>query len=320
MIFQECTAYKLINFAFDQSKLNSSFNNFAFKPAHETSRFSDGFIAPIADRPDELVVQIQHVLGFRLRFDEKKVLPKKITALADKRIAEIEAKGISVTEQLKSDIKENAEKDLLKFELPTSKFLSVIIDSKDGWIYLNSKSAPVCESALSLIRKALGSFRVKLATTNSSPSAALCNSLLSKHCYFDGLHIDTLGKIKAVGIASSHKVSFDGAEIGDNELQVLSNTDIVQADLVFSEEFDNAQTNCWSFTFTTQQGFKPFSLSKLHYAPKNEMDFSPYEEKTDVDFLADLLISANLLSMVFTRLGKSFGGYVDFKDKTKETK
>lgn len=321
MIFQECTAYKLINFSLNQSKLNSSFNEFAFTPAHETSRFANGFISPISERPDELVVQVQHVLGFSLRFDEKKVPFKKVVALTDKRVAEIEAKGQPVTKQLRSDIKENAEKDLLKFELPSSKFVSAIIDTKTGWIYLNSKSAPVCESALSLIRKALGSFRVLPATTKSSPSYALCNSLCTKDYYLaNGLDIDICGKIKAVGKEASNKVTFDGIEIGEHELEVLSGTDIVQADLVIKEEFDNAQTNCWSFTFTTQKGVKPFALSKLNYAPKNETDFSPYEEKTDIDFLADLLISANLLSMVFTRLGESFGGYVDFEDNTKETK
>ncbi|MGI2002020.1 recombination-associated protein RdgC [Shewanella frigidimarina] len=321
MIFRECTAYKLLGFDVNQDRLNQAFSQFCFTPAHETSRNANGFVSPISERPDDFAVQIQHIVAFNLRFDEKKVPAKKVNALTDKRVAEIEAKGTNVTKQLKSDIRENAEKDLLKLELPNTTLVYGFIDSKDGWIYFNSKSARVCESALALIRKALGSFRVLPVTTKSAPSHFLCLSLCEEYVHLaDGMIIDTGGKIKAVGDKPSHKVSFDGVEIGEYELKVLSGTDIVQADLLIREEFDNPESNSWTFTLTTQKGNEPFALSKLNYAPKSAMDCSPYEEKNDIDFFADLLISANLLSLVFQRLGDSFGGFVDFEDFTKETK
>jgi DNA recombination-dependent growth factor C len=321
MIFRECTAYKLLSFELDKSKLNVSFSNFIFTPAHETSRYASGFVCPIVERPDELVVQVQHVLGFNLRFDEKKVPAKKVNALTDKRVAEIEARGTPVTKQLKSDIRENAEKDLLKMELPSTQIVSGFIDNKAGWIYIGSKSTIVCENVLALIRKSLGSFRVASGLTKSSPSLFLCLNLCENDAHLaNGIEIDVYGKIKAIGDKATEKICFDGIHIGKAQLEVLSGTDIVQADMFMRENIEDDSSNSWIFTLTTQKGIKPFSLSKLHYLPKDELDFSPYEKKEEADFFADLLITANIVSTLNHRLGESFGGFVDFEDFTKETK
>ena len=154
--------------------------------------------------------------------------------------------------------------------------------------------------------------------TELPPSKLLCLSLCDdKHHLATGVEINTYGKIKAVGDKASHKITFEGIGIGTHELEVLADTNITQADLRFWESDDIDESNCWGFTITTQNGHQPFSLSKLHYSPKNDMDHSPFVNKNDIDYLADLLISASLLHEINQRLGDSFGGFVDFeKEKT----
>lgn len=317
MIFKEATIYRLFEFKHKLEAFNEQLGKYRHSPIGETSTFAGGFRHPVNPDYEELTIQLGSLFGFSYRMDEKKAPASQVNELTNKRIKELEDKGTVVNKQLKSDIEDNARKEVLKMQVPSVHVVTGFIDAQGGWVYLNSKSAKLCELVLSALRKAVGSFRVMPGRTERNPSKTLSQVLCTEDVKLaTGMHVYFDGKVKAVGEKASQKLSFEGITLEDNEIEALRSRDIIQADMYYDCPLGDDDFERWSFTFHTKKGDQPFYLSKITHVPLSQDSESGYSYGVEDEcFNADWLLTANLLRVINEALGESFGGFVDFEEE-----
>lgn len=146
------------------------------KPCSAELSFSIGF-SPIADN-ENYTLQCKDFILLKVTTSEKVIPKSTLRKEQAKRIAEEEEKSVVPLERvIKEQIRSEVYSELLARAIERSKDTSLIINTKDNLIFINSSSKSLSEQCLNILREALGSLRVVPITTQLKPDCVMTDWL-----------------------------------------------------------------------------------------------------------------------------------------------
>lgn len=183
MWFKNVRAYRLTApFDLSAEELAARLAARAFAPCAKSQALSLGWVPPLGEDTESLV----HAAGGRLLLTarrEEKVLPAAVVReQLDDKIAAIEqeqARKVYRRERL--GLKDEIVADCLPRAFSRSTRLHACIDTRAGWMFVDSASAGRAEELLNLLRDCIGSFPLLLPQVNQSPVSVMTGWLLHRN-------------------------------------------------------------------------------------------------------------------------------------------
>lgn len=144
-------------------KLHEMMEPKIFKPCSPTQRESFGWIEPLGEKSSSLTHAVQHYTLITLARQERILPATVVRETLDERVSEIEiAEDRKVSNKEKKELKEAIEFELLPRAFTRTQKVDAWLDTKGGWLVVNTSSAKRAEDISGLLRKCLGSFAVSL--------------------------------------------------------------------------------------------------------------------------------------------------------------
>ena len=145
-----------------------------FTPCSSTQRESMGWIPPLGKNTSSFTHASNRYILISMGRQErilpaaviKETLQEKVEAIEDQ-----ENRKVSTRE--KKEMREDIEHELLPRAFTRTQKVDAWIDPKNGWLILNTPSAPRAEAFTKLLRKTLGSLPVTLPESEVSPAVAM---------------------------------------------------------------------------------------------------------------------------------------------------
>lgn len=172
------------DFALSAEELHDELSKHPFTPCSPTQRESLGWVPPLGSKtnqedPNQVIESSfthsssRNILMTMAR--QERILPAAvIKEELEEKIAEIEEREArKVTSREKKDLKEDIEQALLPRAFTRTQKIDAWLDPKNGWLLINTPSAPRAEAFTVLLRKALGSLPVVLPDSEISPAVAM---------------------------------------------------------------------------------------------------------------------------------------------------
>lgn len=175
MWFKNLQLYRLTeSFELTAEQLNEKLEADASKPCQGLDTFTLGWDKPLG-RDGHLLTHATNGCIMVSARREERVLPTAVVReVLDEKVAEIEAsEARTVRRKEKMQLKDEIIVDLLPRAFTRSAKTYAYIDTQRGWVIVDSVSAKKAEDLLSLLRKSLGSFKVKPFEVNQSPAAIM---------------------------------------------------------------------------------------------------------------------------------------------------
>jgi recombination associated protein RdgC len=175
MWFRNIRAYRLTSpLTLSPEQLSERLADAAFAPCSAGQPLSLGWVPALGEHGETLVHAAGGRLLLRLRREEKLLPSVVVRELLDERIAAIEAEqGRKVYRKEKLGLKDDIVQDCLPRAFSRSTFLGAFIDTRAGWLFVDSASAGRAEELVNLLRECIGSFPLLLPRVSHSPTAAM---------------------------------------------------------------------------------------------------------------------------------------------------
>jgi len=174
MWFRNLCIYRLNEpFAFDAEQLAGRLADFAFQPVARTEPFSRGWVSPAPDS-EALVYASGSQLLVCLQ-EESRLLPASVIREAlDERVAEREAAEYRKLGRKEKDrLKEEITVELLPRAFTRAKRLYAWIDTRNGYLVVDTAAWRQAEDLTELLRACLGSLPVQPVTAESNPQPVM---------------------------------------------------------------------------------------------------------------------------------------------------
>lgn len=182
MWFKNLQLYRLTDgFDLSAEDLHEKLLNDEAGPIQSLDMFRLGWDKPLG-REGQLLTHETNGCIMVCAKKEERVLPAAVIRdVLEEKVAEIEAsEARSVRRKEKMQLKDEIMLDLLPRAFTRSSRTYAYIDTRKQWVIVDSVSAKKAEDLLSLMRKSLGSFKVKPFEVNQAPPAILTD-WLQKH-------------------------------------------------------------------------------------------------------------------------------------------
>ncbi len=179
MWFKNLQLYRLTEtFELTAEQLHEKLLNDVTRPCQGLDTFTLGWDKPLGRDGEMLTHAINGCIMVCARKEER-ILPSAVVReVLDEKVAEIEdSEARPVRRKEKMQLKDEIIVDLLPRAFTRSAKTFAYIDTQAGWVIVDSVSAKKAEDLLSLMRKSLGSFKVKPFEVNQAPSAILTSWL-----------------------------------------------------------------------------------------------------------------------------------------------
>lgn len=278
-------------FEYDVETLQDRLSETVTRPCGNTETFTYGWASPLGDNSDVLALQASDCLLICARKQER-LLPASIVRDAlNKRVTEIET-----NETRKIYSKEKSQmRDQITFELLPQAFIkqqstNLYIDKKLGLIMVDTTNASRAEAVTELLRKALGSLKISLLETNSSPNVIMTNWLLEKKLPAHFVIEDqcTLLDVKrGSGMIKCQQQDLFSHEITEH---LNAGKQITELSLTWQDRL----------TFTISQDLKIKRIKPLEIIKDNEEEFDDSTQQILADFLLMSQVFSELVSDIFT--------------------
>ncbi len=153
-----------------------------FSPCAATQRESLGWVAPLGtpnnDNIDNQEASFTHASSKHILLTmarQERLLPAAvIREELEERVAQIEDKeSRKVTSREKKELREDIEEALLPRAFTRTQKIDAWIDPREGWLLINTPSAPRAEAFTVLLRKTIGSLPVVLPDSSLSPAVVM---------------------------------------------------------------------------------------------------------------------------------------------------
>jgi recombination associated protein RdgC len=283
-MFKNAIFYKLTE-AVALANLQEQLAGFQSREPGAIEYFTQGFIAPDKNRPDQLVRYINGAHFIRLKTIEK-ILPSSV--VNEYTDSAIKLLDYPVSRKERFDIKGEVIMGLLPEAFMKSSHVDAFIDTNKGLIVVNAASSKKAEDVLSLLRKALGSLPARPFDVELKPSSIMtswtCNQNESDPFKQGGKYelvsIDTQGK-------KARFNEFDASEI----TELLEN-----GANVISMSLENNDLAFTIYEDLRIKGIKDIRQDQIEY-DENE---NPFE--------ADCIITHGLITKLVDDLIAAFGG------------
>ena len=179
MWFKNLQLYRLTDtFELTAEQLHEKLQADMTRPCQGLDTFTLGWDKPLGRDGEMLTHAINGCIMVSARKEER-ILPSAVVReVLDEKVAEIEdAEARPVRRKEKMQLKDEIIVDLLPRAFTRSAKTFAYIDTQTGWVIVDSVSAKKAEDLLSLMRKSLGSFKVKPFEVNQAPAAILTSWL-----------------------------------------------------------------------------------------------------------------------------------------------
>jgi len=152
-------------------KLHDMMTAKVFSPCSPTQKESFGWIEPLGEKSSSLTHAVSQYTLITLARQERILPATVVRETLDERVSEIEvAEDRKVSNKEKKELKEAIEFELLPRAFTRTQKVDAWLDSKGGWLVVNTSSAKRAEDVSGLLRKCLGSFAVSLPSTETPVS------------------------------------------------------------------------------------------------------------------------------------------------------
>lgn len=167
------------DFSLSAEELHEELSKKPFAPCASSQRESLGWVAPLGTNPDSnLEASFTHASSKNILLTmarQERLLPASvIREELDEKVTEIEDReSRKVTTREKKELREDIEQALLPRAFTRTQKFDAWIDPHNGWLLINTPSAPRAEAFTVLLRKTLGSLPVVLPESSISPAIAM---------------------------------------------------------------------------------------------------------------------------------------------------
>ena len=295
MWFKQAQFFNLeMKSSFTKEKLEGWLEQLPFTSCPPKLPFSQGWVSPTEEEDDPLVHSVSDFLLICLQ-TEAKLVPTKI--IRQKLIEQI--KKVEATEDRKVS---NKEKYALKQEIYSSllsQAFSVIyrdyafIDTKNGWLILNTNSPKYTENFTNFFKRSVNSKLVHPEL--KKPSPILTGWLLNNN-HPKSIHIEDSCVLQDPK-RPERTIRIQRQDLSANFIQALlkNNLEIAQMKMTWDDKV----------TFVLKNDF---ALQSLQYS-----DSIIEKDSEDKSFKADFLIMSGVVTQIFQELLKVFAKPVDNK-------
>lgn len=163
------------SFHITAEKLEEALNNGKFIPCSSIQAKSIGWVPPIATGKDSPLAHAVNGCYMICLQHEEKILPASVIneALAEKIAEAEERKGSPIGRNTRNSIRDEIIHDLLPRAFSHTKKLYAYIDTRNGWLIVNTASFSKAEELQSWLRRCLGSLPVLIPAVNHRPAAIM---------------------------------------------------------------------------------------------------------------------------------------------------
>lgn len=168
------------DFPLNAEELHAELETKPFTPCSATQRESMGWLPPLGKNTTSYTHASNNYILLTMARQERLLPATVVKETLQEKVEEIEeAEGRKVSSREKKEMKEDIEHELLPRAFTRTQKLDAWIDPTNGWLILNSTSAPRAEEFTKLLRKTLGSLPVTLPESETSPAVAMTEWLSS---------------------------------------------------------------------------------------------------------------------------------------------
>ena len=297
MWFRNARPYRLPGrLGIDASDLSQRLSRRPFQPCRPSQPVSSGWVAALSDDATDFVHKSDDYWLIRLQREERLLPASVIRSEVNSRIQETQTgQGRRVQRKERLDIVDEVTQDLMPRAFTKSQHLEVLINDRDGWVWLNTASAARAEELLSLLREGLGNLPVVIPETQKSPVVVMSQWLLNGGLP-EGLSlggdVDLEDPQEEGGVVRVRGMYLESDEI---RRHIESGKQAVRLALSWQDQVD----------FVVD---KDLSLRRIRFSD----ELKSINEELHADVLArrdaDCLLMGETLSTLQTVIAKTFGG------------
>ncbi len=161
------------DFTLNAEELHDELLKKPFTPCSATQRESMGWVASIGGGSSMTHASSKNILITMAR--QERILPAAVVkeALQEKVEAIQDSENRKVGAKEKKELREEIEDQLLPRAFTRTQKVDAWIDPTNGWLLLNTASAPRAEEFATLLRKTIGSLPITLPQSEVSPAVAM---------------------------------------------------------------------------------------------------------------------------------------------------
>ena len=299
-MFKNVTLYKidLASMPSLMEVLLPSLQRVEFTPCGDLEMTSSGFVPPV--KHGDLVHKVDKQILMRVQ-TEKRLLPSSVVneQLA-KVIEQFEIdNGYAVGRKLKRELKDDVIVQLLPQSFTTKTHTDVWLDTKNGWLVINTASTSKSDLVIRLLLKAIPDIAIEMVRINNSPTSAMTDWLAGGENPYN-FTIDNNGELKSHLGATIKYVKHSLAEKSVQE-HISSGKQCSKLALTWNDKI--------SFVLTDSFLIKKIELLKVLQEKLGDLQ----EEQFDGEFLMETVE----LNLLFADLIDALGGEV-LPEKTGE--
>lgn len=298
MFFKNLIIYRLAEaFQWDKEQLNEQLQSKVFAPCPKSESFSLGWISPYGKDHDNLVHQFRDC--FLIAFcKEEKILPSTV-------IREELEKKVSAIEKTEDRILYRKEKIALRDQIiinlrhqafSRKRITLAYLDTKKGFLLVDSSSRNKAEELSAFLRTTLGSLKLALPETLSQPETIMTSWLLEGQ-RFPSLdiqnHCDMLDPSQKTSMIKCKEQDLSAKEIINH---LKSGKQIVRLALNWQDKI--------SFDVAEDLGLKRIKFLELLQEQRTGANSQSPQEKVDTEFA----IMAGEFSQLLDDLWSAFDG------------
>ena len=175
MWFKNLYLFKFeIDFSLNAEALHDELAKKPFTPCSSTQRESMGWIPPLGKNTDSFTHASNNYILLSMARQERLLPATVIKETLEEKVEAIEVKeDRKLSSREKKEMREDIEHELLPRAFTRTQKMDAWIDPKNGWLILNTPSAPRAEAFTKLLRTTLGSLPVTLPESEVSPAVAM---------------------------------------------------------------------------------------------------------------------------------------------------
>jgi len=283
-------------FTLNAQELHEALSQKPFSPCSATQRESMGWVAPLGNNTSSLTHAANNYILLTMARQERLLPAAVIKENLQEKIEDIEAQeSRKVSAREKKELREDIEHELLPRAFTRTQKIDAWIDPENGWLILNTPSAPRAEMFTKLLRKTLGSLPVTLPEAEVSPATAM-TQWLSSHNPPSPFVLGFECELKNQG-DDKGSVSFKQHDLTLDEVQTTLNAGKYAAKLAL--EWDEKI----SFVFSEDLQIKKLKFLDVLEEQLKDNDPQTHEEHLDIEFSLMTGEVAGLLNDLMKALG-----------------
>lgn len=297
MWFRNLCVYRLTQaFEYTAEQLEELLQQKHFRPLSKAQPSTLGWHSPMGRESSQLVHASGGFMMICLQKEEKIMPPAAVRELLDARLDEIEDRdGRRPRGKARNALKDEVIMDMLPRAFHRTHRLYAYIDSKNGWLVVDSASFNKAEELAGFLRESLGSLPVRPLESNISPVDTMTRWLESADAPDDlvlGDACELRDLIEDGGVVRVNKQALDSDEV---RIHLSAGKMATRLALTFDQRIE--------FVLDESLLIKRLKFLDIVQEEAGDRDAESFAEQFDVDFAIMTLEIARMLTGLTDALG-----------------